>query len=77
MPAPYQRHHATGSQGGDGPQASLRPVGQWGVETDVAGSCAHDEGLFCPLPAHHHRHHRRPHDTNGASVWGLMKRRIQ
>ncbi|RYP37331.1 hypothetical protein DL767_002974 [Monosporascus sp. MG133] len=78
MSAPYQRHHATGSPGGQGTRSPLPPSTQWAgsgrSQARTSGSAVHasEDSL---LPSQEPED--RPRNANRTPGWALLARRIR
>ncbi|RYP71191.1 hypothetical protein DL771_004991 [Monosporascus sp. 5C6A] len=78
MPTPYQRHHPTGSWGGQGTRSPLPPSTQWAgsargqAQTSGAGVRTSEDSLL-PLQ----EPEGRPRNVNRAPGWPLLARRIR
>ncbi|RYP69749.1 hypothetical protein DL769_005200 [Monosporascus sp. CRB-8-3] len=78
MPTPYQRHHATGSRGGQGTRSPLQPSTQWAgsgrgqARTSRVRVHASEDSVITSQELED-----RPHNSNRTPGWALLARRIR
>ncbi|RYO85617.1 hypothetical protein DL763_007026 [Monosporascus cannonballus] len=78
MPASYQRHHATGSRGGQGTRSPVQPSTQWAgssrSQARTSGAVVHaSEDSLVPSQ----ELEGRPRNANRTPGWALLARRIR